>query len=232
MHLTERERYLGLGLTAPQMARLELLGDRLLEAGFNVTSIDVPEEIERIHILDSLSLLSLPVVNTASTLVDVGSGAGLPALVIAVALSARVVALESQRKKCSFIEETAKALGLDNLKVACARAEEHGRGTGRGLYDVAVSRALASLPTVIEYSLPLLRIGGTMVAMRGRISDQERIQGETALGILGGGELQSIRLEPFPGAANRWVHIAAKLQETPEGYPRRVGVPTKRPLGA
>ena len=96
---------------------------------------------------------------------------------------------------------------------------------------MAVSRALAALPVVVEYSVPLLAVGGCMVAMKGAISDQERIQAEKALGILGGGSLESVRLQPFPDAQNRWAYVARKTRPTPSGFPRRTGIPAKRPLG-
>jgi 16S rRNA (guanine527-N7)-methyltransferase len=85
---------------------------------------------------------------------------------------------------------------------------------------------------VAEYSLPLLELGGTMIAMKGAISDEERIQAESALAILGGGELLSKRLEAFAGAENRWVYLTEKVRATPPSYPRRPGVAVRRPLGA
>lgn len=197
-----------------------------------MTGITDPREVERIHFLDSLSLLDLSCVSSAASLVDVGSGAGLPALVLALALpDAKIVAVESQRKKCAHIGRAAEVLSLRNIEVYCARAEEYGRTVGRGAHDVAVSRALAALPVVAEYSLPLLALGGTMVAMKGAISDQERIQAEEALGILGSDLLEAVRLQPFAGAEDRWVYVARKSRITPSDYPRRPGVPAKRPLG-
>jgi len=234
---------LSLGLTPEAQGKLALLGDFLLEAGFNVTGIRDPGEIEEKHFLDSLSLLQLPVVREAYTLVDIGSGGGLPGLVLALALpSLQVTALEAQRKKCEYISRAAAALGLSNVQVCWARAEDFGRATRRGRewrsggegrekYDLATSRAVASLPVVAEYSLPLLKVGGTMVAMKGQISDQEWRQAETALAILGAGKLTAVQLESFPGAHNRWVYLATKVEATPDAYPRRAGVPAKRPLG-
>lgn len=232
MQLTEESRYRRSGLDSVALRRLAILGDRLLGAGFNVTGVTDPEAIERIHFLDSLSLLCFDAVSAASSPVDLGSGAGLPALVLAIARPTKITAVESQRKKCNFITETAEVLGLENVAVHCMRAEDYGREEGREAHDVVLSRALASLAVVAEYSLPLLSTGGSMVAMKGDISTQERIQAQEALDILGGGPLESIRLDPFPGALNRWVHIARKIRVTPTEYPRRVGIPAKRPLGS
>lgn len=232
MRLLETERYASLGLDGAAQAQLGMLGDILLSAGLNVTAIKEPVEIERLHFLDSLSLLSLPCVAGAQRIVDVGSGAGFPALVLAIALDAEVVALESHRKKCDFIAMAAGRLSLGNVMVRCARAEEYGQGEGRQAHDVAISRALAALPVVAEYSVPLLSAGGSMVAMKGSISTEEWTQGESALGILGADALESIRLEPFSGAENRWAYVARKTRPTPADLPRRVGVPAKRPLGS
>ena len=207
-------------------------GDLILGAGFNVTGVRDPEQIEVLHFLDSLSLLEVGAVSSAESIADLGSGAGLPVLVLALARPGmEITAVESQRKKCAYIEKTAETLGITNVTVCCARAEEYGRSTGREAHDVVVSRALAALPVVAEYSLPLLRLGGVMVAMKGSISDQERTQGLRALGILGADGLDGIRLHPFVGAENRWAYVARKTRVTPEEYPRRPGVPARRPLG-
>ena len=232
MELTYRDAYAARGLSPEQIDGLSALGNLLLNAAFNVTSIREPADIERFHFLDSLSLLDLEPIQAACRLVDLGSGAGLPALVLALTLPRlKVTALESLQKKCAFIEQAASVIRLENVQVCCSRAEEYGQGTGRGAHDVAVSRALAALPVVAEYSVPLLARGGTMVAMKGEISNQERIQAQKALDILGAGRLESIRLEPFAGAENRWVHVARKESPTPAAFPRRPGTPGRRPLG-
>lgn len=220
------------GLDTEAIHRLAVLGDILVGAEFNVSGVKDPEEIERLHFLDSLSVLEVKAVASAENLVDVGSGAGLPALVLAIALSgAEVTAVESQRKKCAYIENAAETLGLKNVTVCCQRAEEYGRSAGRETHQVVVSRALAALPVVAEYSLPLLRVGGVMVAMKGSVSDQERTQAVSALGILGADRLDAVRLHPFVGAENRWAYVATKARDTPGEFPRRPGIPAKRPLG-
>lgn len=197
-----------------------------------MTGIRDCEEVERLHFLDSLSLLSLECVREARNIVDIGSGAGLPAFVLALALpDTSVVALESQRKKCVYIAQAAEVLELSNVTIQCLRAEEYGRGSGRAAHDVAVSRAVGPLPVVAEYSIPLLVQGGHMAAMKGAISDQELRQAERALGILAAKMLKVVRLDPFAGAENRWGYIAEKVEATPERFPRRPGIPRKRPLG-
>jgi len=232
LRLLYTDSYIARGLDERALTKLADFGDLILGAGFNITGIDQPEEIERRHFLDSLSLLDLSAVLSAGKIVDIGSGAGLPALVLALALpNALISAVESQRKKCAFLEAASRRLGIKNLAVWCVRAEEHGRGLGRQAYDAAVSRAVAPLPVVAEYSLPMLRLGGAMIAMKGSISDQERIQGARALAILGADGLHGIRLCPFAGANELWAYVATKAGPTPATYPRRPGVPARRPLG-
>jgi 16S rRNA (guanine527-N7)-methyltransferase len=232
LNLTQTQAYADRGLGPDVVQRLGVLGDLLLAAPFNVTSIREPEAIERFHFLDCLVLLDLAVVRSAQRPADLGSGAGLPALVLALALpQSAVTAVESQKKKCLFIEHAADTLELSNVDVRCERAEDYGRRAGREAHDVVVSRALAALPVVAEYSLPLLRRGGEMVAMKGSVSDQERIQAEKALAILGGGPLESFKVEPFAGAENRWIYLAPKEGPTPASFPRRAGTAARRPLG-
>jgi 16S rRNA (guanine527-N7)-methyltransferase len=232
VELTQAEAYAANGLGPEALAMLSLLGDLLVDAPFNVTSIKEPEAIENFHFLDSLSLLAFPAVRSAQCVADIGSGAGLPALVLGVSLPlARITAVEAQHKKCRFIEEAAAAMALRNVEVRCLRAEDYGRLDGRAAHDVVVSRALAALPTVAEYSLPLLEQNGMMIALKGDISDQERIQAQKALAILGGGELEAVRLQPFAGAQNRWAYSVRKVKATPAPYPRRAGTPLRRPLG-
>jgi 16S rRNA (guanine527-N7)-methyltransferase len=232
VELTQSQAYAERGLGAEAVAGLSTFGDLLRGAAFNVTSIREPDAIERFHFLDSLALLDLAPVRAGQRLADLGSGAGLPALVLALALPlARVTAVESQQKKCRFIEQAANAMGLRNVDVRCARVEDYGRKIGRGAHDVVVSRALAALRVVAEYSFPLLEHGGAMIAMKGAISDEERIQAEKALAILGGGGLESVKLEPFAGAESRWVYLARKERATPPSFPRQAGTAARRPLG-
>ncbi|OFW61242.1 MAG: 16S rRNA (guanine(527)-N(7))-methyltransferase RsmG [Actinobacteria bacterium RBG_16_64_13] len=232
LRLVRTAAYEAHGLGPNVQRKLAALGDLLLGAEFNVTGLSDPEAIEERHFLDSLSLLAVPPVASSAELADIGSGAGLPALILALALpTTRVTAIESVRKKCGYIERAAETLGLENVVVRCMRAEEYGRSAGREAHDVVVSRALAALPVVAEYSLPLLRIGGVMIAMKGAVSDQEHTQATNALGILGGGELSAMRLDPFEGSDNRWAYRAEKIRATPAEFPRRPGVPAKRPLG-
>jgi 16S rRNA (guanine527-N7)-methyltransferase len=233
LNLQETAAYVAYGVSDEAIAKLGHFGDLLLSSPVNVTSIRDPSGVEHLHFLDSLSLLTVPEISEAGRLVDVGSGGGLPAIVLALALPGlKVVAVESIRKKCAFIEEAGLLLGLSNLRVECARAEDLGHSGLRESFDAAVTRAVAPMAVVAEICLPLVRVGGVVVTMKGPMSDQERIQGQNALAILGAVEGPARQVQPFPGVENRWLHVARKASSTPPDYPRRPGVPQKRPLGA
>jgi 16S rRNA (guanine527-N7)-methyltransferase len=232
MDLQHCAEYTLLALDDLARGRLAVLGDLLLTARSNVTAIRDPAGIERRHFLDSLTLLSLPPVAAAQAIVDIGAGAGFPSLVLAVALPAtRVTAVESVRKKCEFMEQAAERLQLGNFSVVWGRAEDVAHTQMRESFDVATARALASWPVILEYGLPMVRLGGSVVAMKGAMSDLERTAGEEAAGILGGRVAAVERVHPFPGAANRWLYLVEKLRPTPGRYPRKAGVPGRRPLG-
>lgn len=232
MDLREGRHYRDWGLPEEALERLALFGDLLRGAQANVTGVRDPGDIERIHFLDSLSLLGVPEVRGARSIADVGSGGGLPAVVLAVALpGVRVVAVESVGKKCAFIRSAAERLELTGLEVVCSRAEVLGRSKARESFDVVVARAVAPLPVLAELAVPLVRVQGVFIAMKGAISDQERIPGLRALAILGAETPETKRAQSFPGAENRWLLVARKNRATPSAYPRRPGIPAKRPLG-
>lgn len=186
------------------------------------------------HVLDSLSCaLALEKARTR-ILIDVGSGGGLPGIPLAIALpDAHVTLLEATGKKVTFLELATERLGLENVDVVSGRAEDLGRGRLRDRYDVATSRAVASLPVIEEYCLPLLRTGGLAVAMKGQPPDDELAAGKNAAEELGGSlrEVVSVpQLAEMP-ERRRCLVVVEKETKTPEGYPRRPGLARKRPLG-
>ena len=194
------------------------------------------EEILQRHILDSLSCLLFLPLYEARRVADIGSGGGLPGIPLAVMLpGAEVTLLEATGKKAAFLRYASEELGLANVRVVNARVEESGREeVHRAAYDVCTVRALAKLPVVAEYSLPLLRLGGIAVAMKGRLDAVERDEGERALAELGGrvrGEMQ-VRYSSGMEQGERRLLLLEKTEETPGAYPRRTGVPARNPLGA
>jgi 16S rRNA (guanine527-N7)-methyltransferase len=162
---------------------------------------------------------------------DVGSGAGLPGLPLKIARpSLQVTLLEATGKKCRFLEKVASELGLDGIDVIEGRAEELAHAaTHRGGYDLVVARAVAALPVLLEYCVPFLRVGGVLAATKGSAAQSELDASTAALAALGAEVRQTAPLE-VAGLPAQTVVIVRKVAETPERYPRRTGIPTKRPL--
>jgi 16S rRNA (guanine527-N7)-methyltransferase len=193
-------------------------------------------DILRRHVLDSLSCLLFLPLRRAKKVGDLGSGGGLPGIPLAVALpEAAITLFESTGKKATFLRYAVDELGLANVTVVNARVEEAARDDDqRGTYEVCTARALARLSVVAEYSLPLLRRGGNVVAMKGRVDADEWAEGERALETLGGRISEEIRVHYLPDieqGEGRLV-LLEKSEETPGVYPRRTGTPARNPLGA
>jgi 16S rRNA (guanine527-N7)-methyltransferase len=222
------------GLPAAAAAQLQALLTILLEDEHAPISARDHAAVLRDHLADSLSGLELPLFRAArptdTAIADIGSGAGLPGLPLAIALpEARVALVESNGRKCAFIEGAAAACGLTNTEVVRARAEDWPAGIGR--FDVVTARALARLDVVAEYAAPLLKIGGSLVAWRGRRDPADEAAGAVAAGKLGLEQGDPIAVTPYRGAQYRHLHVLRKIAETPPGFPRRPGVARKRPLG-
>jgi 16S rRNA (guanine527-N7)-methyltransferase len=211
-------------------APLAILLDALAAADAP-TSVHDPSAGLAIHIADSLSGLKVADLRAATTIADLGAGAGLPGLVLASVLPrARVFLVESVRRKCEFLRETATAMSLPNAEVVCGRAEEWRDGLGR--CDVVCARALAALPVLCEYAAPLLREGGVLVAWKGAVGADELADASAAAAHLGLALEAPLAVVPYAGSERRTLYVARKIAPTPAGYPRRPGTATKRPLSA
>jgi 16S rRNA (guanine527-N7)-methyltransferase len=197
------------------------------------TTVNNPDEAVDIHVADSLSGLSIPALREARTVADVGSGAGFPGVVLAVALPrARVDLIEATSRKCAVIDRLVHAAGMDNEQVRALpmRAEEWAKWGGRGLYDVVTARALGPLALLVEYAAPLLREGGSLVAWKGARDAEEEAGGAEAAVEVGLEPEAVVEVQPFPHARNRNLHVYRKIAATPPRYPRRPGIAAKRPL--
>ena len=187
------------------------------------------------HVLDSLSCFLFEPLGAARRLADVGSGGGLPGIPIKiVAPDLRTTLVESTAKKARFLARAVENLSLEGVEVTNARVEEAARtDEHRGTYDVATARAVARLSVVAEYCVPLLRIGGVVVSMKGRLEDEEIVEGERAAEELGARVSGLIRVPWLPEIEKkeRCLVIFEKVGETPRKYPRSVGVAAKKPLG-
>ncbi len=197
---------------------------------FNLTAIKDDEEALERHYLDCL--FTLPWVPEDAHLIDIGSGAGFPGIPLAICRpQAQVILLEATEKKAHFLEQCCQQLGLQNVQVVCGRAEQLGHDPQyREQLTLAVARAVASMPVLLEYALPLLKKEGYLLAMKGPNLDEEWPKESRALKELGGIRGQDFLFTlPFSGQKRRIV-LAVKDQPTPEKYPRREGVPEKNPL--
>ena len=193
------------------------------------TTVRDPLAVLRDHIADSLEALTLDEVLDARTAADLGSGAGVPALPLALARPGlHVTAVESVARKARFIARAAAACGADNVTVLACRAEEV---EGRGGYDLVTARALASPEVVAEYAAPLLRVGGSLIVWRGRRDPGAEAVLAVAAAELGleVGPVQAS--SPYPGIESRHLHVLTKVAATPARFPRRPGIARKRPLG-
>lgn len=196
---------------------------------FNLTAITDPEEIALKHFLDSLSLT--PLLRSAHTLIDIGSGAGFPGIPLKIALpQLSVTLLEATGKKVAFLEQIISTLNLHDIRAIQSRAEDLGRDPKhRELYDVAVARAVAELAVLSEYALPFVRVGGIFIAQKSKAVEAETGRAEHAFATLGGRlrEIISVRL---PELEARHLVVIEKISPTPKDYPRRAGVPERKPL--
>jgi len=191
------------------------------------TTVTDPAAGVAAHIADSLDGLTVPAIRHARTIADLGAGAGFPGLPLALARpSAHVHLVESLSRKCAFLERVLEVTHTTNASVACARAEEW---SGRDV-DVVTVRAVAPLNVLVEYAAPLLRIGGTLVAWKGRPEADEVADGAAAARTVGLEMGEPIALRPRPGANHRTLYLYSKVEATPDRFPRRAGMARKRPL--
>jgi 16S rRNA (guanine527-N7)-methyltransferase len=209
-------------------AQLRRFLERLLEVNrsFNLTAITDPGEAWEKHVLDSLSLLpELGELAAGSSVIDVGSGGGLPALPLAIVLpELRFTLLEATAKKARFLAETALELGLGNVRVACDRAETFGVGPEREHFDAATSRAVSRLPVLLELTLPLIKVNGLSLAIKGEQAALEIEEAKNALNLL------RAKVEDLRRTATGVVIKIRKIAATPAKYPRRPGEPKRAPL--
>ena len=197
----------------------------------NLTAVTGEQKIVDFHFKDSLSLLPFEEFANAKEVVDVGSGAGFPGLPLAIARPEKTFfLLESNSMKCDFIDDALRLLELNNVKTIRSRAEESALDESRDRFDLAVARAVGSLPVVIEYVLPLVKPGGAALLQRGAREEGDETSAAVVAGLLGG-RLDRVELvHPYHGSKNLHIWVLSKLVPTPERFPRRPGVAKKRPL--
>jgi 16S rRNA (guanine527-N7)-methyltransferase len=226
----------GVSLDGEKLDRLQRYA-RLL-ASYEKANVIGTRDLDRIlvdHVLDSLSCYLHEPLWEAGRLADVGSGGGLPGIPISIVRpDLRTTLIESTRKKADFLRHAAELLDLGSLDVDNARVEDIGQTKGqRGVYGIVTTRAVARLPAVAEYCVPLLEVGGQAIAMKAGIDDEEFEEGRTAARELRARicGVEPVAKLPEVGEKERNLVILEKIRETPARYPRKAGMVTKRPLG-
>ena len=232
--LAARAAEAGIPLTAEQIGQFSVYHEMLLDwnTRMNLTALTTPEDVAVKHIIDSLTAYDAALFDGARTLIDVGTGAGLPGIPLAVyAPHLTVTLLDALNKRVRFLTEVTASMGLQNVRCIHARAEEAARtAEHRAAYDIAVSRAVARLPVLLEYTLPFVSVGGTLLALKGRAYAEEQKEGQRAAAVLGGGRITA-RPVHLPGLDDvRAILTVTKERQTPAAYPRGGGAPPRRPL--
>ena len=194
----------------------------------NLTAITDPNEVILKHFIDSLTIVNL--IEKDQKVIDVGTGAGFPGIPLSIVKEENITLLDSLNKRITFLEEVIKKLELKNIKAIHARVEEFAKNKKeRENYDIATSRAVAPLNVLLEYLLPLVKIGGKCICMKGP-NTEEIEEAQNALKTLGG-EIEKIEKITLPETdITRNIIIVKKIKQTPSKYPRKPGTPSKEPI--
>ncbi|MBX3065410.1 MAG: 16S rRNA (guanine(527)-N(7))-methyltransferase RsmG [Anaerolineae bacterium] len=226
---------LGLELTADQQTAFERYASEMVEWNeqrANLTAITEPLAVEMRHFLDSLSILKVVPMTAGLKVIDVGTGAGFPGLPLRIVAPAiKLTLLEATGKKTQFLEHMTTTLKYNNVKVVHSRAEDAGHDTAhREAYDLVLARSVAHMPILMEYLLPLAKLGGRCIAMKGENAADEARLAENALRLLGGRLAQIVPIELPHVAETHHLIVIDKVAATPNRYPRKPGIPSKTPL--
>ena len=219
----------GIDADPGRLADLDRFAEEVCETNklFNLTAITDPEDMEVRNIIDSLSVI--PFIPEGASVADVGTGAGFPGMVIAIMRGdADVSLIEATNKKLEFALRTAQKLGR-SVRGYHMRSEEAARSALRGSFDVVTARAVAALPVLLEYTLPLLKEGGRLLAMKGPAAEEETEASKRALKELKG-HIEAVHPVLLPGGEKRNIVEVVLDSECPEKYPRASGAIKKKPL--
>ncbi len=198
----------------------------------NLTAITEPEEVITKHFLDSMSVYATPYVKEGTSVIDVGTGAGFPGLVMKIAKPGiKLTLLDSLAKRLNFLQTVCEETNITDVEFVHSRAEDGGQNPAyREKFDVAIARAVANMSTLSEYLLPFVKVGGHFIAMKGPLADEELANAKKAIATLGGEIAEVAEVDvPFTDLHHRIV-VVKKVKPTPKGYPRKAGTPSKKPL--
>ena len=223
---------LNISLTEEMTNQFEMYFNRLVEVNqyMNLTAITEKDEVYNKHFLDSLTLTLALEQGKHYTLCDVGSGAGFPSIPLAIAWkNVDVTIIDALNKRIKFLNELIEHINLDNANAYHKRAEEFAKEK-REYFDVVTARAVARLNVLSELCMPLCKVGGSFVAMKGQIAEEELEEAKNAISILGGKIEKIINLELPDGAGIRCIIIIKKVKTTPSKYPRQFAKIKEKPL--
>lgn len=226
---------MSLSLSDQQMEQFRKYYSFLIEWNerMNLTAITDPFEVYLKHFYDSLTVSKLALFQTNGTLMDVGAGAGFPSLPLRIAFpNLAVTILDSLQKRIHFLEQLAVHIGIDsNVRAVHGRAEEFGHAPShREVYDQVTARAVARLPILAEYCLPFVKVGGMFFALKGPDAEEEVKEGKSAVHQLGGQIQDLIPMELPNDSGKRYIICIKKVKQLAKQFPRKAGVPQKRPL--
>lgn len=214
------------------IGRLCTYHDLLIEWNekINLTALTAPEDVALKHFTDSLMLLRYSKIEKDTSVIDVGTGAGFPGLVLKIARpDIRLTLLDSLQKRLTFLDAVCQALQLDDVELIHSRAEDGSRTELRDSFDIAVSRAVASMNTLCEYDMPYVKVGGRFIAMKGKDAEMELENAENAVTQLGG---KLIAKHDFilGSAGERSIIEIEKIAPTPKSFPRKSKQIKNKPL--
>lgn len=224
---------ININATEGQIAELERFKDLLVEKNkvMNLTGITESDEVDRLHFADSAYPLTLPELKNAKKIIDVGTGAGFPGIVLKILAPEKEILLnDSLLKRLKFLDEVIMDLDLKDIETVHARSEDLAHVNGhREAYDVAISRAVARLATLTEYMLGFVKVGGYMLSMKSGDIDEEAIEAKKAIEVLGG-EIVDIHKYRLFDEFDRSIVVVKKVKATPKKYPRGKNLPKTKPI--
>lgn len=224
---------ININATEGQIAQLERFKDLLVEKNkvMNLTGITESDEVDRLHFTDSAYPLTLPELRNAKKIIDVGTGAGFPGIVLKILAPEKEILLnDSLLKRLKFLDEVILDLDLKDIETVHARSEDLAHVNGhREAYDVAISRAVARLSTLTEYMMGFVKVGGYMLSMKSGDIDEEAIEAKKAIEVLGG-EIVDIHKYRLFDEFDRSIVIIKKIRNMPKKYPRGKNLAKSSPL--
>lgn len=230
----DKKLLLDYGLTLPQAQQLETYYELLIEWNekINLTAITEESDVITKHFLDSLMCFKSGVIDADCSVIDVGTGAGFPAIPMKIANNElKITLLDSLAKRLNFLNDVIEKLALTDITCVHARAEDGGKNVDlRESFDVAVSRAVANLSTLSELCLPFVKVGGYFVSMKGPSAEEEISEAKGAIKILGGSVEKVVPYEIPTSDLRHNLVVIKKIAKTPKKYPRNAPKPMKIPL--